>query len=42
MKGGHLLALFIQQVEQRCGLLTDQIDAGRVVDVVDHVPADAL
>lgn len=38
----HSLALFVQQVEKRCGLLADQVDAARVVDVVDVVPADAL
>lgn len=36
------LALFIQEVEQRCGLLADQVDAARIVDVVDVSPADAL
>lgn len=29
-------------MEQRRGLLTDEVNAGRVVDVLDHVPADAL
>lgn len=36
------LALLVQQVEQRGGFLADEVDAGRVVHVVDHVPADAL
>ena len=36
------LALFVQEVEQRRGLLADQVDAAGVVDVVDVVPADAL
>lgn len=36
------LALLVQQVEQRCGLLADQVNAACVVDVVDVVPADAL
>lgn len=36
------LALFVQEVEQRCGLLADQVDAACVVDVVNVVPADAL
>ena len=38
----HVLALFVQQVEQRGGLLADEVDAACVVDVVDVVPADAL
>ncbi len=38
----HSLALLVQQVEQRGGFLADEVDAGRVVHVVDHVPADAL
>lgn len=37
-----VLALFVQQVEQRGGLLADKVDAAGVVDVVDVVPADAL
>jgi hypothetical protein len=36
------LGLLIQQVEQRSGLLTDEVDATCVVDVVNVVPADAL
>lgn len=36
------LALLVQEVEQRCGLLADEINAACVVDVVDVVPADAL
>ena len=38
----HILALFVQQVEQRSGLLAEEVDAAGVVDVVDVVPADAL
>lgn len=38
----HSLALLIQQVEQCCGLLADQVDAACVVDVVDIAPADAF
>lgn len=36
------LGLLVQQVEERGGLLADQVDAAGVVDVVDVVPADAL
>lgn len=36
------LALLIQKVKQRCGLLADQVDAACVVDVIDVSPADAL
>lgn len=36
------LGLLVQQVEERGGLLADQVDAASVVDVVDVVPADAL
>lgn len=36
------LALLVQQVEQRCGLLADQVNAACVVDVVNVVPGDAL
>ena len=37
-----VLALLIQQVEQSCRFLADEIDAATVVDVVDVVPGDAL
>ena len=36
------LALLVQEVEQSCGLLADQVDAACVVNVVDVVPADTL
>lgn len=42
LRSSDLLALFIQQVEKRGGLLADQVDAGAVVYVVDVVPGDAL
>lgn len=29
-------------MEQRCGLLADEVDAAAVVDVLDVVPGDAL
>lgn len=38
----HILALLVQQVEQRCGFLADEVQAATVVDVVDVVPGDAL
>lgn len=37
-----LLALLVQQVEERRGLLADEVEAAAVVDVVDVVPGDAL
>lgn len=39
---GHALALLVEQVEQCCGFLADEVDAAAVVDVVDVVPGDAL
>lgn len=43
LKGlGHSLGLLVEQVEERGGLLADQVDAAGVVNVVDVVPADAL
>lgn len=36
------LALFIQEVEQSRRLLADEIDAVRIVNVLDSSPADAL
>lgn len=40
--GIHLLALFVQQVEECCGFLADEVEAAAVVDVFDVVPGDAL
>lgn len=37
-----VLALLVQQVEERRGLLADEVEAAAVVDVVDVVPGDAL
>lgn len=37
-----VLALLVQQVEERCGFLADEVEAAAVVDVVDVVPGDAL
>ncbi len=42
ISAGDVLALLVQQVEQRCGFLADEVDAAAVVDVVDVVPGDAL
>lgn len=39
---GGVLALLVQQVEQRCGFLADEVEAAAVVDVFDVVPGDAL
>ena len=39
---GDLLALLVQQVEQRCGFLADEVEAAAVVDVLNVVPGDAL
>lgn len=39
---GGILALLVQQVEQRCGFLADEVEAAAVVDVLDVVPVDAL
>jgi len=39
---GGVLALLVQQVEQRRGLLADEVEAAAVVDVLDVVPDDAL
>lgn len=40
--GVDVLALLVQQVEERRGFLADEVEAAAVVDVVDVVPGDAL
>lgn len=35
---GHSLALLIQQIEEACGLLADEVDAAHIVGVVNVVP----
>lgn len=39
---GGVLALLVQQVEQCCGFLADEVEAAAVVDVLNVVPGDAL
>lgn len=35
---GHLLALFVQQIEEPSGFLADQMDAADVIRIVNVVP----
>lgn len=37
---GHLLALFVQQIEEPSGFLADQMDAADVIRIVNVVPRD--
>lgn len=39
---GHLLALFVEQIEEPGGLLADQVDTANIVRIVNVMPRDTF